>query len=189
MAGDLDGPYLAKWAAMGAGFIALVMLFLRFWRRGMADQVVPYMEWRRLMQPGANDVYDEHAQRLAALAKERGEQISLKAPLPENSSGIVLMCKVEYSVMGERRTSAGRAPLSNRLDPAGIERLIFHPAERKTIELFVGLPDEARIDAQGQWSSVPVLGPSVQLALTGATAAVAFAAFCWHVLAHIEMFR
>ena len=189
MAGDLDAPYLAKWSAMALVFIALVLLTLRFNRRSMVDEVVPYMEWRRLMQPGKDDVYDDHARRLVALAKERGEQISLKEPLPENYSGVDLICKVEYSVMGERCTAAGRARLSNRLDPAGIERMIFHPAEREKIDLFVGLPDEARIDAQGQWSSVPVLGPSVLLALTGAIATVAFVAFWWHVPALIAMLR
>jgi hypothetical protein len=189
MAGDLDGPYLAKWSGAMLLFIALLMLFLRFNRRQLMDQVAPYMEWRRLAHPGTHDVYDEQAMRLVAQAKERGAQISLKVPLPEDHSGIELVCKVEYSVMGERCAATARARLSNRLDLAGVEQLIFIPAEREKIDLFVGLPDEAGIDAQGRWSSVPAVGTAVLLTLTGAVTVLALAAFWWHLLAISAMLR
>lgn len=190
MAGDLDGPYLAKWIGGMLVFITVFVLFLHFTRRELVDKVVPYMEWLRLEgKPGPDDVFDDHAMRLVARAKERGIQISLKEPLPANYSGVELICKVEYSVMGEPCTAIARARLSNRLDPAGVEQLIFSPAEREKIDLFVGLPDEARIDDQGRWSSVPAVGPAALLTLTGAVAAVALAAFWWNASAFNAMFR
>lgn len=181
MAGSLDGATIGKFVAMGLVFIAVLFLFLRASRRSAVDAVAPYMEWRRLAQPGKDAVYDEHAKQLVELAKERGEQISLKEPLPENYSGVELVCKVDYSAMGERCTATGRARLSNRLDPAGVERLIFSNLERGKIDLFAGLPDEASIDAQGQWADAPAAGSAAQLALTGTAAIVAIAALLWNV--------
>jgi hypothetical protein len=166
-----------------------VLFLLRLKRRELVDKVVPYMEWRRLAQPGKHDVYDEQAMRLVAMAKEHGAQVSLKVPLPENYSGVELVCSVEYSVMGERCTATARARLSNRLDPAGVEQLIFNPTLREEIDLFVGLPDEARIDAQGRWSSMPAMGPAVLLTLTGVVTVVALLAFWWNVSAINAMFR
>lgn len=181
MAADLDGRYLAKWFAMGLVFIAAVLVFLYLGRRHAEKSVVPYMEWRRLVNPGKNDVYDEHAMRLVELAKERGEQISLKVPLPESDAGVELICRLEYSVMGEPCIAVGRARLTNRLDPAGVERIMFHPLARGKVDLLAGLPDEPLIDAQGRWSDVPASGPAVRLALTGAAAVVAIAALLGNV--------
>jgi hypothetical protein len=181
MAGDVDGATIAKFVAMGLVFIAMLFLFLRASRRSAVDAVAPYMEWRRLAQPGKDAVYDEHAKQLVELAKQRGERISLKEPLPANDSGVELVCKVDYSAMGEPCTAAGRARLSNRLDPAGVERLIFSNLERGRIDLFAGLPDEASIDAQGRWAEVPAAGSAAQLALTGTAAVVAIAALLWNV--------
>lgn len=189
MAGELDGADLAKFFAMGLVFVGILFLFLRAGRQSAVDAVVPYMEWRRLAQPGKYDVYDEHAVRLLALAKERGEQISLKEPLPESHSGVELVCKVDYSAMGERCTATGRARLSNRLDPAGVERVIFNNRERDKIDLFAGLPHEACIDAQGRWSDVPALGCAALLALTGTVAVVATAAFLRNVYLLHAMFK
>lgn len=181
MAGEADGATIAKFVAMGLVFIVILFLFLRAGRRSAVDAVAPYMEWRRLVQPGRDAVYDEHAMQLVELAKQRGEQISLKEPLPGNYSGAELVCKVDYSAMGERCTATGRARLSNRLDPAGVERLIFSNLERGKIDLFVGLPDEASIDAQGQWADVPAAGSAAQLVLAGTAAVVAIAALLWNV--------
>jgi hypothetical protein len=173
MAGELDGRDLAKFVGMGLAFLGVLFLFLRAGRKEAVDAVVPYMEWRRLAQPGTNDVYDEHAKRLVALAKEHGEQISLKAPLPENYSAVELVCKVEYYAMGELCTATGRVRFSNRLDPAGVERVIFNNLDRGKVDFFAGLPDEAQIDAQGRWSDVSPYGPALLLALSGGAAIVA----------------
>jgi hypothetical protein len=176
MAGELDGQDLAKFVGMGLVFFGLVFLFLRFWRKKTVDAVVPYLEWRRLAKPGPNDVYDEHAMRLVALAREQGAQVSLKAPLPENYSAIELVCQVEYAAMGEPCTATGRVRFSNRLDPAGVERVLFNNLERGKVDLFAGLPDEVHIDEQGRWSDVPPYGSALLLALSGGAAAVAIAA-------------
>lgn len=180
-AADLDVQYLAKWFAMGLLFIASTLVILRLARKTSVDAVVPYMEWRSLAKPGEKEVYDEHAMRLVELAKERGEQISLKVPLPTDYSGVELICKLEYSVMGEPCTGVGRVRLSNRLDLAGVERVLFDPLERGKVDFFAGLPDEVQIDAQGRWSDVPVRGAAVGLAFTGTVAAVAIAALLWNV--------
>jgi hypothetical protein len=186
---DLDGPYLAKWFASGLLFIVLVIVYLRVYRKATVNAVAPYMEWRRLAQPGKNDVYDKHAERLVELAREHGEQISLKEPLPADNAGMELICKVEYSVMGEPCIATARARLSNRLDLAGVERLIFNPLERGRIDLFAGLPDEVRIDESGRWSDVPAGGSAAWLALTAAVAMVATAALLDNVPALYAMLK
>ena len=78
--------------------------------------------------------------------------------------------------MGEPCTATGRARLSNRLDPAGVERILFNNLERGKVNLFAGLPDEARLDAQGCWSDTPALASAIHLGVTGAAAVVAIAA-------------
>jgi hypothetical protein len=176
MAGELDGQDLAKFVGMGLVFFGVLFLFLRAGRKEAVDAVVPYLEWRRLAQPGTNDAYDEHAIRLVAMAKEHGEQVSLKAPLPEDHSGVELVCKVEYYAMGELCTGTGRVRFSNRLDPAGVERVIFNNLDRGKVDFFAGLPDEAQIDAQGRWSDVSPYGPALLLALSGGAAIVAIEA-------------
>lgn len=181
MAGAWSGSDLATFCGMGLGFIAMVLLILRAARRSVTGAVVPYMEWRRLAHPGTNDAYDDDAMRLVALAKERGEQISLKEPLPERYPGVELVCTVEYSAMGEACTATGRARLSNRLDPAGVERILFNNLERDKVDLFAGLPDEAGLDAQGCWRDAPAFACAVHLGVTGAAAVVAIAAFLRNV--------
>jgi len=164
MAAGLDVAYLAKWFAMGLVFIAAVLLFLRLNRKATVDAVVPFME--------------SEARRLTI---ESGKPVSLKAPLPADYSGVELICKVEYSAMGEHCIAVGRARLSNRLDLAGVERVIFNPLERGQVDLFVGLPDAARIDEYGRWSDAPRLGSAGWLALTGTVAIVAIAALLRNV--------
>jgi hypothetical protein len=181
VAADLDAAYLGTWFAAGLATTAAFLAFALFWRRGVEKAVVPYMEWRRLAKPGDRDVYDEHAMRLVELAKERGEQISLKAPLPADNSGVELICKVEYSVMGEPCVATARARLSDRLNAAGVERLIFDPVKREQVDLFAGLPEEARIDASGRWGDVSAGGSVAWLALTAAAAAVSIAALLGNV--------
>ena len=176
-AGDLDWQHLSTFAGMGLIFVVASFLVLRIFRRSTVNAVVPYMEWRRLMQPADNAIYDEDAMRLVAEAKERGVQISLKEPLPADNAGIELICKVEYSVMGEPCIASGRVRLSNRLDPTGVERILFLPLERQKIDFFAGLPDDVRTDEQGQWRELAPRLAAAMLVLTGLTAAVAIGAF------------
>lgn len=189
VAGEVDAPFLAQWIAMVVFVVAVTLLYLHYNRRQWVKAVEPYMEWRRLAQPGKDDVYDEDAMRLVESAKERGVQISLKEPLPENYSGVELICRAEYSVRGERCTGEGRVRLSNRLDPAGVERLLFHPVRREKVIFFAGLPEEVRVDTRGQWESVPAVGPAVALALTGLVAGAALVGFGLHVPGMMAIFR
>jgi hypothetical protein len=161
---DLDVPYLKKWLGMGLLSIAAILAFLRLSRKATVDAVVPYLE--------------SEARRLTM---ERGEPVSLKAPLPADYSGVELICKLEYSVMGEPCTATARARFSNRLDLAGVERILFNPQERNQVDLFAGLPDEARIDEFGRWGDVPALGSAAWLALTGTVAIVAIASLLGNV--------
>jgi hypothetical protein len=161
---DLDVPYLKRWLGMGLLTTAAILAYLRLSRKAAVDAVEPFMK--------------SEARRLTI---ERGEPVLLKAPLPADYSGVELICKLEYSVMGEPCTAVARARLSNRLDLAGVERVIFNPVKRGQVDLFAGLPDEARIDESGRWSDVPSPGSALWLVLTGTVAAAAIAALLWNV--------
>ena len=174
---DFDAPYFARFTAMAVAATVAVLAMLKFMRRATVDEVVPYMEWRRLAQPGDDDVYDEQARELVDMAKARGVQISLKEPLPQDDSAVELICKVDYSLAGAPRTATARARLSNRLDTTGVERLIFDPLRPDKVELFVGLPGEVAIDAQAQWQDLPAMGSVLRLMPAGIAAAVAVGAF------------
>jgi hypothetical protein len=175
LAGDLDAAYVVKFALIGLAFVIATLLVMRLFRRGMVNEVERYMEWRKLTDPGPDDIYDDHAKRLVADAKRRGEQISLKASLPEDSSSAVhLICKVQYSVMNEPCVAIGRARLCRRLNPAGVELLIFDPARRGKVDLLVGLPKEVEVGAQGQWKGISAFAPGLLIA--GTVAAIALIA-------------
>jgi hypothetical protein len=189
-AGEPDTYFLAEWIAGGVSVVAILLLFLRLAGRiEVDDGVEPYMEWRRLAQPGPHDVYDEDAKRLVESAKERGVEISLKEPLPGDYSGVELICRAEYSVRGERCTGEGRVRLSNRLDPAGVEPLLFHSERFEKVIYLAGLPEEARLDAHGQWEDVSATGPAIALGLTGLVAGAALVGFALHVPAIVAIFR
>jgi hypothetical protein len=192
MSGDLDVAYVVKFALTGLAFVIGTLFIVRLFRRGMVDEVKSYMEWRQLAAPGPDDMYDEHAKRLVADARKRGEQISLKAPLPEDSSSAVnLICKVEYSVMNTPCFAAARARLCRRLDPAGVELLIFDPARRGDVDLLVGLPQEVQVDPLGQWKDTPPLASGLPLAITGTVTAIALVALAVNVaqLSELDLVR
>ena len=174
---DFDAPYFARFAAMAVGSIVAILAMLKLLWWGTAKEVVPYLEWRRLAQPGEHDWYDAQARELVEMAKARGVQISLKEPLPHDDTAVELICRVDYSLAGQPRAATARARLSNRLDPSGIERLIFDPLRPEKVELFVGLPGEVTIDAQAQWQELPAMGSVLRLMPAGIAGAVALGAF------------
>ena len=70
-------------------------------------------------------------------------------------------------------TSPRLAPLCNRLDLAGVERLLYDPLDHRKIVLFVGLPGQASIDELGEWCDVPGSAPGIKLALNATIAVLA----------------
>jgi hypothetical protein len=179
---SVDAPYLAKWAAMSLAGTAAIVVMLKFLRSSERDQVVPFMEWQKLANPGRHDVYDDAAMEQVEEAKRRGVKISLKEPLPADSrSAVDLECTIDYSLAGQPCTATGRARLCKLLDLDGFEPLVFDPLRPQRVDLFVGLPEEVAIDAQSQWAAVPGAVPALRLLLAGGAALVAIAAFAVHV--------
>ena len=159
-------------AVLGSILTAVMMYFLR---RDTLDTARDYIEWAR-KQPSHAGGHDPATIALLASAREQAQDLQLKDPLPKDGTGVDLICRVEYSVMGELRTASARARFSDRLDLAGVERLLFNPLDQGKVTLFVGLPAEARSDELGQWRDVPSAVTGTKLALVAAVAMVATAA-------------
>lgn len=167
-----DAGAFVGMAVLGSILTAVMMYFLR---RDTLDTARDYIEWAR-KQPSHAGGHDPATIALVASAREQAQDLRLKDPLPKDGTGLELICRVEYSAMGELRTASGRARFSDRLDLAGVERLLFNPLDQGKVILFVGLPEEARTDEQGQWRDVPSAVPGTKLALVAAVAMVATAA-------------
>ena len=163
--------FILMWIG-GAIFIAIgIVIVLRKSRRQMGEDVVSYMQWRKLANPGPSDMFDGDAERLVREARKAGMDLSLKEPLPKDYSGVELICQVEYSLQGERQMGEGRVRLCDRLDPAGVEPLLFHPGRPAKVIFMAGLPAEVRMDAFGQWQDVQAVMPTIVLVVTGLIAA------------------
>lgn len=137
-------------------------------RRQMTNEMKPYLVSHQAPQE-TNDAPDDLARRLSESAAKRGAYTQVKGSLSGGST-LELICRVEYLVQGERRTSEGRVRHTSRLDPAGVEPLLFHPTRRKKVTFLSGLPEGVHLDARGQWEPVPAAGPALVLALTALVA-------------------
>ena len=165
-------------AVVLAIFIAVMLYFLR---RDTLETAGDYIDWAR-QQAAYRAGADPATVALIATAREQARGIALKEPLPTQDSGVELICSVEFSAMGELRKASGRARLCNRLDLAGVERLLVDPLDARKVQLFVGLPDDARTDERGEWQDIPAAASGIKLALVVAAALVATVALLTNAL-------
>ena len=202
VAAFIDFPMLAAGGTMGGvtlhdaeAFIGMALagsiligLMLHFLRRDKQDTAARYIEWARA-QPAQASGLDPATIALVSSAREQARDIALKEPLPKDGTGIELICRVEYSAMGELRSASGRAHFCDRLDLAGVERLLVDPLDERNVLLFVGLPDAAHTDELGEWRDIPAAASGIKLALVVAVALVATAALFRNALALYSHFH
>lgn len=159
----------------GLVFIVATVVMLRLLVWNTMGTLDSYVQWARTQ--GGRDPRDEaRTLELVASAREQAKDIQLKDPLPKEDPGVELICRVDFSAMGELRSATGRVPLSDRLDLAGVERLLFDPLHPREVSLFVGLPVAARVNELGQWRDIPPGASGLKLAAVAAAAIVATAA-------------
>jgi hypothetical protein len=178
---DLDTRFLGQWFGMGLYSIAVAVVMILVWRgqfnfsgKGRHDTDGSFMTG-----PSANATYDDCAQILLARARAEGQAISLTTPLPVEKFDFRLQCEVEYFAGGDIVSAEGQIMLTDRLDVTGIEPLLFVPGRTKQVEMLAGLPEEARIDADGQWSKAPAFWPAIRIGMAGLFALAAIAACAW----------
>jgi hypothetical protein len=116
------------------------------------------------------------------MARGNGEPIVISEPLPADNQGVELICRVDYGVRGELRTGRGRVRLDDRLDPDGIEPLLFDPERPSQVIFLAGLPDGVSIDAGLKWKGdAPNPVAIAFLAVTGLAAIGALLGFVWYL--------
>lgn len=158
-----DGLYIAQWVAGTCIVVSLTGLVFYLFRRKVQTATAEMIEGRRIQQQRA-------AGTLGVQADPQPDRpdapIALKEPLPGDSAGVLLLCTVEYQVVGDIRRAEASAPLCRRLQLTAEEQLLFDPAHPGRVELLVNLPVAAKLDSRGTW--IPVSGylPAVMLALT-----------------------
>jgi hypothetical protein len=176
---DLDAGFLGKWFGMGLIWIAVVVIFFRLCRPVRSTNEDQNADGATM--PDAHATYDDYVTLLIARAKAEGTQISLATPLPDTDYNYHLQCAVEYFAEGKLCLAEGRLKVTNRLDISGIEPLLFVPGKPGSVEMFAGLPVEARFDVQGQWERAPAIWPAIRVGLAGLFAVAAIALFSWNV--------
>jgi len=163
-AGDVDFDYFVR---LCLAFIALAVIALVVrarWREASVPLMDAYLrfEWQRGM---ANE--DERIRQRIRKALDEAAKAGLKFPLPERSdAGVPLTCEVEYLAMGAPQAATASSVLGNHLSLAGIEPLLFDPANPGEVELFAGLSTLITWK-NGQWQPIPWLGSATSLAFAG----------------------
>lgn len=159
----------APFLAGAAGLAVLAVIAVRLWSRRQEHRVPQLLYERRTARPGWLPDFD-WAEREACQAAANAPASAPADPLPAVDS-IALACRVEYSpAPGERLAGEGRVRLNDRLDPGGVERLVFDPDRPQQVVLFSGLPDIAQVSSRGGWEPVPD-DPMPVFKLAGALAA------------------
>jgi hypothetical protein len=170
----LDWTYLAKFVGSFLLFVVIAGGYIWFWRRAIDRGTVAFVDKNReeLMQSAEGKAaYERHILEEAAKPESA---IHLREPLPvDSSSSPELICRVEYSHMGQVTTATGRARLCNRLRMTGVEDLIYDPLRPAEVELLVGLPDEVAVAANGQWHDISSTGHVVGLSFAAGMMAIA----------------
>jgi hypothetical protein len=119
---------------------------------------------------------DADARQLESMKFDPLQRMTLQVPLPSHDTGMDLVCGVEYIAQGERRTGEGRLALSDRLDLAGIEPLLFSPGGHPRVLFLQWLPPRVRLNARGEWETPSHAGPAARVAVVALAATLAIAA-------------
>ena len=184
--GDVPMPkgadsFILQWISGVLLMLALLVMGFRYTRRSSVKEVTRYMEWRKIAKPGDDDEYDEEAIRLVEEARLAGKDLSLKTPLPPEYGGLDLQCTVEYSMGPQRVTGTGRVRFTDRLQPQGVEALLFDPGRPGDVVFLAGLPEAARVGPRGEWQEVAVDSKVVAAAVSLLAGGVAASGIAIHI--------
>jgi len=170
------------WFGGSVLMIAAMMAWARFFARNAEKVVELHMKAEVFRRETQDDSYEDIARRLLDMARGNAQPIVISEPLPVDNHGVELICRVQYGVRGELRTGEGRLPLYDRLDPEGIEPLLFDPERPSQVVFLAGLPGGVSIDAGFKWKGpAPHPAAIAFLAVTGLAAMVALLGFFWYL--------
>lgn len=168
-AGDMDFENFLRFCLGLIAMLVIVIVSLESWRKAAVPLVDAYLEIKTRIAMLEEDEYERE---WIKKVLDEAAAVGLDAPLPERSdAGIPITCTVEYVTMGKRRTGIGSAVIGDHLNLAGVEPLLFDPANPGEVELFAGLSTRIKVK-DGRWWPIRWVPTATRLAVAGGVMAL-----------------